>query len=54
MRASAQSFKSWLLADREQLDAPGLHQRKSRASEEQVWYKVMCLTGVALQSDLST
>jgi hypothetical protein len=52
MRASAQWFKSWLLADREQLDAPGLHQRKSRASEEQVWCRVMCLTGVDYFSTL--
>src|SRR5690242_6254237 len=31
---------------------PGLHQEKSRASEEQPWYKVMCLTGVDYFSTL--
>ena len=41
MRANAESFKSWLLADRGQLEMPGLYQKKSRPSEEQSWYKVM-------------
>src|ERR1700693_4559051 len=31
---------------------PGLHQEKGRASEEQSWYKVMCLTGVDYFSTL--
>ena len=52
MRANAESFKNWLLADREQLEMPGLHQEKGRASEEQSWYKVMCLTGVDYFSTL--
>jgi hypothetical protein len=52
MRANAESFKSWLLADRGQLEMPGLYQKKSRASEEQSWYKVMCLTGVDYFSTL--
>ncbi len=52
MRANAESFKSWLLADRGQLEMPGLYQKKRRASEEQSWYKVMCLTGVDYFSTL--
>jgi len=52
MRANAESFKSWLLADRGQLELPGLYQKKRRASEEQSWYKVMCLTGVDYFSTL--
>jgi hypothetical protein len=52
MRANAESFKSWLLADRGQLEMPGLYQKKSRASKEQSWYKVMCLTGVDYFSTL--
>src|SRR4029450_13894232 len=52
MRAKAKSFKSWLLADRGQLDMPGLYQKKRRASQEQAWYKVMCLTGVDYFSTL--
>jgi hypothetical protein len=52
MRANAESFKSWLLADRGQLEMPGLYQKKSHASEEQSWYKVMCLTGVDYFSTL--
>jgi len=52
MRANAESFKSWLLADRGQLEMPGLYQKKSRAPEEQSWYKVMCLTGVDYFSTL--
>jgi hypothetical protein len=52
MRANAESFKSWLLADRGQLEMPGLYQKKRRASEEQPWYKVMCLTGVDYFSTL--
>jgi hypothetical protein len=52
MRANAESFKSWLLAAREQLEMPGLYQKKGRASEEQSWYKVMCLTGVDYFSTL--
>jgi hypothetical protein len=31
---------------------PGLYQKKSRVSEEQSWYKVMCLTGVDYFSTL--
>src|SRR5437899_12413994 len=46
MRANVESLKSWLLADRGQLEMPGLYQKKGRASEEHSWYKVMCLTGV--------
>jgi hypothetical protein len=34
MPANAESFKSWLLADRKQLEMPGLYQEKSRVSEE--------------------
>jgi hypothetical protein len=52
MRANAESFKSWLLADRGHLEMPGLYQKKSHASEEQSWYKVMCLTGVDYFSTL--
>jgi hypothetical protein len=52
MQANAESFKSWLLADRGQLEMPGLYQKKGRASEEQSWYKVMCLTGVDYFSTL--
>jgi hypothetical protein len=52
MRAKAKSFKSWLLADRGQLEMPGLYQKKGRVSEEQSWYKVMCLTGVDYFSTL--
>lgn len=52
MRANAESFKSWLLADRGQPEMPGLYQKKARASEEQPWYKVMCLTGVDYFSTL--
>ena len=52
MRANTESFKSWLLADRGQLEMPGLYQKKRRASEEQSWYKVMCLTGVDYFSTL--
>src|ERR1700756_596691 len=52
MRGNAESFKSWLLADRGQLEMPGLYQKKRRASEEQSWYKVMCLTGVDYFSTL--
>src|ERR1700730_3455230 len=52
MRANAKSFKSWLLADRPPGGTPGLHQEKSRASKEQSWYKVMCLTGVDYFSTL--
>jgi hypothetical protein len=52
MRAKAESFKGWLLADRKQLEMPGLYQEKSRVSEEQSWYKVMCLTGVDYFSTL--
>ena len=32
MRANAESFKSWLLADLGQLELPGLYQKKGRAS----------------------
>ena len=39
------TFKSWL-ADREQVEMPGLYQKKGCASKEKSWYKVMCLTGV--------
>ena len=35
MRANSESFKSWLLADREQVEMPGLYQKKARASKEQ-------------------
>src|ERR1700758_599470 len=52
MRANAESFKSWLLADRGRVEMPGLYQKKGRASEEQSWYKVMCLTGVDYFSTL--
>ena len=52
MRANAELFKSWLLADREQVEMPGLYQKKARASKEQSWYKVMCLTGVDYFSTL--
>ena len=52
MRANAESFKSWLLADRGQVEMPGLYQKKGRVSEEQSWYKVMCLTGVDYFSTL--
>jgi hypothetical protein len=52
MRANAEWFKSWLLADRGQPEMPGLYQKKARASEEQSWYKVMCLTGVDYFSTL--
>jgi hypothetical protein len=52
MRANAESFKSWLLADRKQHEMPGLYQKKGRVSEEQSWYKVMCLTGVDYFSTL--
>jgi hypothetical protein len=52
MRTNAESCRKWLLADREQGGMPGLHQEKSRASEEQPWYKVMCLTGVDYFSTL--
>jgi ABC-type molybdate transport system substrate-binding protein len=52
MRANAESFKSWLLADRGQPEMTGLYQKKARASEEQPWYKVMCLTGVDYFSTL--
>jgi hypothetical protein len=52
MRANAESFKSWLLADRGLLEMPGLHQKKRRVSKEQSWYKVMCLTGVDYFSTL--
>jgi hypothetical protein len=52
MRANAESFKSWLLADRKQHEMPGLYQKKGHASEEQSWYKVMCLTGVDYFSTL--
>ena len=52
MRANAESFKSWLLADRAQVEIPGLYQKKGRVSEEQTWYKVMCLTGVDYFSTL--
>ena len=52
MRANAKSVKNWLLADRPPGGTPGLHQEKSRASEEQSWYKVMCLTGVDYFSTL--
>jgi hypothetical protein len=52
MRANAESFKNWLLADRKQFEMPGLHQKKRRASEEQSWCKVMCLTGVDYFSTL--
>ena len=31
---------------------PGLYQEKGRVSEEQSWYKVMCLTGVDYFSTL--
>ena len=36
MRANAESFKSWLLADREQVEIPGLYQKKGRVSERTV------------------
>src|SRR5206468_4136090 len=49
---NSESFKSWLLADRGQLEMPGLYQKKSRVSEVQSWYKVMCLTGVDYFSTL--
>src|SRR5947209_3111698 len=52
MRANVESLKSWLLADRGQLEMPGLYQKKGRASEEHSWYKVMCLTGVDYFSTL--
>jgi hypothetical protein len=52
MLAKAESFKSWLLADRGQFEMPGLYQKKGRASKEQSWYKVMCLTGVDYFSTL--
>src|SRR4029077_16745151 len=52
MRANVESFKKWLLADREQGGTPGLYQERSRVSEEQSWYKVMCLTGVDYFSTL--
>src|ERR1700757_28651 len=52
MRGNAESFKSWLLADRGQVEMPGLYQKKARASKEQSWYKVMCLTGVDYFSTL--
>ena len=51
MRANAESFKSWLLADRGQLEMPGLYQKKSRASDEQSWYKVMCLSDGRPEAD---
>lgn len=46
MRANAESFKSWLLANRGQIEMTRLYQKKGRASKEQSCYKVMCLTGV--------
>src|SRR5438552_897499 len=52
MRANVESLKSWLLADRGQLEMPGLYQKKGRASEEHSWYKVMCLSGVDYFSTL--
>jgi len=52
LKIITESFKNWLLADREQREMPGLHQERSRVSEEQSWYKVMCLTGVDYFSTL--
>src|SRR4030095_2232704 len=52
MRANAESFKRWLLANPEQVEIPGLYQKKGRASKEHPWYKVMCLTGVDYFSTL--
>src|SRR5436309_16116516 len=52
MRANVESLKSWLLADRGQLEMPGLYQKKGRASEEHSWYNVMCLTVVDYFSTL--